>query len=106
MPHATFVGTMLSCVLGVPRRCLAAVHGSSAAMTRQTICPDVCRADVLAYDRSRGAHHVLYEDGEDEWLKLPCEVVSWQKGTSARSLGAGLSFGAIALWCRGLQTIE
>ena len=56
------------------------------------LCP--CRADVLAYDRSRGAHHVLYEDGEDEWLKLPAEVVSWQKGTPARSLGAGLSFGA------------
>ncbi len=56
-----------------------------------------CRADVLAYDRSRGAHHVLYEDGEDEWLKLPCEVVSWQKGTPARSLGAGLSFGALTL---------
>ena len=52
---------------------------------------------MLAYDRSRGAHHVLYEDGEDEWLKLPAEVVSWQKGVPARPLGAGLSFGASTL---------
>ena len=61
---------------------------------------------MLAYDRSRGAHHVLYEDGEDEWLKLPAEVVSWQRGAPGGTLGAGLSVGAFPIGLSGMQAFR
>ena len=54
-------------------------------------CRRGCRADILEYDRNRGAHHVLYEDGEDEWLKLPAEAVAWHKGLRSPPLRAGLA---------------
>ena len=62
-----------------------------------------CRADVLAYDRNRGAHHLLYEDGEDEWIKLPAEAVAWHRGLSSAPLRAGLPPGETAHYFRTMS---
>lgn len=56
---------------------------------------------MLAYDRNRGAHHLLYEDGEDEWIKLPAEAVAWHRGLSSAPLRSGLAPGAAPAACGG-----
>lgn len=36
---------------------------------------------VLAHDRRRGRHHVLYDDGEDEWIFLSADASSWESAS-------------------------
>ena len=48
---------------------------------------------MLHYDRHRGQHHVLYEDGEDEALRLGGEAVRWLGLASASPCAAGLPAG-------------
>lgn len=59
-----------------------------------------CRADgkqhecqVLAYDAARGQHHVLYQDGEDEWLSLADECVESCSAGRCLPIMAGLPAG-------------
>jgi hypothetical protein len=58
-----------------------------------------CRGELLHYDRHRGQHHVLYEDGEDEALRLGGEVVRWLGPASASPCAAGLPAGGGLDWC-------
>ncbi|GAB4820373.1 hypothetical protein N2152v2_007419 [Parachlorella kessleri] len=37
------------------------------------------RGEAVAYDKRRGRHLVLFDDGEDEWLALEHESVAWHK---------------------------
>jgi hypothetical protein len=34
-------------------------------------------AEVMAYNPRTERHHLLYMDGEDEWVELGREVVAW-----------------------------
>ena len=60
---------------------LASPAKEAAVGWRVIVC---CRADgmsyegqVLAYKAATGLHHVLYSDGEDEWLSLVKEQTQW-----------------------------
>lgn len=50
-------------------------------------------AEVLAYRKKRGLHHLLYKDGEDEWVDLSREAIRWTQANPLASLGAGLRLG-------------
>ena len=50
------------------------------------------RGEVLSCSL-KGKHHVLYEDGEDEWLKLSKEQVQWHTSRSTIAQTAGLQPG-------------
>ena len=62
------------------------------------------RGEVLGYDKRKGRHLVLYDDGEDEWLALERENLAWHKlarGASAACPGVqkgGLGWAARRLW--------
>ncbi len=45
---------------------------------------------ILAYNSRSGRHHVLYSDGEDEWVELRGEAVAWwapEAGAGGRRAG-------------------
>ena len=75
---------------------LAAAAKEAAVGWRVVVC---CRADgmsyegqVLAYKPATGLHHVLYLDGEDEWLSLVEEQTQWlehHRGTIPAGLQPG-----------------
>lgn len=46
--------------------------------------------EVLAYNVKNGLYHVLYMDGEDEWLSLREEYVTWYKPARHTYTSAGL----------------
>ena len=50
------------------------------------------RGQVIAYGK-RHRHHVLYEDGEDEWLRLAEEHVQWHSKKCSIAQTAGLQKG-------------
>jgi hypothetical protein len=56
------------------------------------------RGEVLQYDRHRGQHHVLYEDGEDEALRLGAEAIRWLGPASESPCAAGLPAGRQHTW--------
>lgn len=33
--------------------------------------------EIISYNSSKGLHLVLYDDGEDEWVDLPNELIAW-----------------------------
>ena len=45
---------------------------------------------VLAYAPERNVHHVLYDDGEDEWVHLAADVSAWQHTLSPSLTHGGL----------------
>lgn len=47
-------------------------------------------AEVLAYRKSGRLHHLLYKDGEDEWVNLTREAIRWTQAAPLAPLGAGL----------------
>lgn len=47
-------------------------------------------AEILAYNSSTALHHVLYLDGEDEWLDLLQEHVTWYRPARHTYTSAGL----------------
>ena len=51
------------------------------------------RGEVLSWRSRQGQYHVLYEDGEDEWLKLSKEHVQWHSSQANISETAGLQTG-------------
>ena len=51
--------------------------------------------EVLAWDEDKARHHVLYDDGEDEWLDLGAERLAWHKPGSRPAVAAGLPEGAL-----------
>ena len=60
-----------------------------------------CKADgcyydgqLIAYKPTTGLHHILYQDGEDEWLCLQQEQVQWLQHLQKPS-PAGLKQGEI-----------
>lgn len=42
-------------------------------------------------------HHILYEDGENEWVSLSKEIHAWAPSLPGRSYPAGLAPGESAL---------
>ena len=54
------------------------------------------QGQVLSWSSRQGQHHVLYEDGEDEWLKLGEEHVRWHHHKCNISRRAGLQKGMFA----------
>ena len=50
--------------------------------------------EVLAWCEEKARHHVLYDDGEDEWLDLGAERLVWHKPGSRPAVAAGLPEGA------------
>jgi hypothetical protein len=61
---------------------------------RQTLiaAPAATRPQVLCYDAARRLHHVLYLDGEHEWLDLTREAAVWVR---APLPGGAVSAGVI-----------
>ncbi len=53
------------------------------------------RGEVISWNSRQGQYHVLYEDGEDEWLKLAKENVQWHSSRSTISETAGLQKGKL-----------
>ena len=53
------------------------------------------RGEVISWNPCQGQYHVLYEDGEDEWLKLAKENVQWHSSRSTISETAGLQKGKL-----------
>ena len=51
------------------------------------------KGQVLSWNVRQGQHHVLYEDGEDEWLKLGKEHVQWHSHKCDIAQRAGLQNG-------------
>lgn len=51
------------------------------------------KGQVLSWNVRQGQHHVLYEDGEDEWLKLGKEHVQWHSHKCDIARRAGLQNG-------------
>ncbi|KAL0037417.1 hypothetical protein WJX79_006871 [Trebouxia sp. C0005] len=51
------------------------------------------RGEVISWNSRQGQYHVLYEDGEDEWLRLAKENVQWHSSRSTISETAGLQKG-------------
>lgn len=53
------------------------------------------QGQVLSWNSRQGQHHVLYEDGEDEWLKLGEEQVRWHSSKCSVARRAGLQKGSV-----------
>ena len=58
-----------------------------------------CRADgcqyegqLIAFEAATGLHHILYIDGEDEWINLSAEQIVWFEHLH-RPISAGLKQG-------------
>lgn len=47
---------------------------------------------LVGYNPSSGMHHILYRDGEDEWINLAQERVEWLERAD-RPIPAGLEAG-------------
>lgn len=74
-----------------PSRCLLhTLHASGRAGEGR-----VQSGEVLAWDEDKARHHVLYDDGEDEWLDLGAERLVWHKPGSRPAVAAGLPEGAL-----------
>jgi hypothetical protein len=55
-------------------------------------------AEVLAYDDARRLHHLLYLDGEHEWVEIAKEAVRWERepvegGAVSAGVVQGASYG-------------
>ena len=51
--------------------------------------------EVLAWREDQGQHHVLYDDGEEEWVELSAETgVVWQGAQRGTSVSPGIPEGA------------
>lgn len=48
---------------------------------------------VLAYIDYKHKHHILYDDGEDEWIQLTKEAKVWRHKGRGASLPAGIAQG-------------
>ena len=51
------------------------------------------KGQVLSWNARHGQHHVLYEDGEDEWLRLGKERVQWHSHKCNIAQRAGVQKG-------------
>lgn len=51
------------------------------------------KGQVLSWNSRQGQHNVLYEDGEDEWLRLAKEQVQWHSPKCNIAQRAGLQKG-------------
>ena len=49
--------------------------------------------EVLAYDKEKGQHLVFYDDGEDEWVDLLAQPVTWQEHVRGVTIAHGLPAG-------------
>lgn len=65
------------------------------------------QGQVLSWNCRQGQHHVLYEDGEDEWLKLGEEHVRWHSPKCSIAHRAGLQKGmsTVRLLCQMLRAM-
>lgn len=59
-------------------------------------------AEVLSYDDHKHRHHVLYLDGEEEWVALNQEMVVWLKASRHGAVSAG----ALKRTCNGSRGYE
>lgn len=53
----------------------------------------VHKGEVLAYDAEKGQHLVFYDDGEDEWVDLSQQPVTWQEHVRGVTVAHGLPAG-------------
>jgi hypothetical protein len=54
-------------------------------------------AEVLSWDERKKKHHVLYLDGEEEWVDLGQEALLWVKASRHGAISAGHYKGALNL---------
>ena len=59
------------------------------------------RAEVLGWDPARGRALLLYDDGEDEWVELEAEELSWHRPLGAAHSGVAPGLPRGAPWRRG-----
>lgn len=52
-------------------------------------------AEVLSWDERKKKHHVLYLDGEEEWVDLGQEALVWIKASRHGAISAGHYKGAL-----------
>lgn len=52
--------------------------------------------EVLSFNSKSSKHHILYEDGEDEWVQLNKEVKCWRHKGRGASKPAGLAPGVVS----------
>jgi len=53
-------------------------------------------AHVINWDAPSRRHHVLYADGEDEWLDLSAESLAWRGRPEGKQLHVGMRTGAFS----------
>ena len=46
-------------------------------------------AEVLSFDEAKKKHHLLYLDGEEEWVDLSKELLVWVKASRHGAISAG-----------------
>lgn len=51
------------------------------------------KGEVLAFDAEKGQHLVFYDDGEDEWVDLSLQHVTWQEHVRGVTVAHGLPAG-------------
>ena len=56
--------------------------------------------EVLAFDKEKGQHLVFYDDGEDEWVDLLAQPVTWQDHARGVTIAHGLPAGEPCPWKR------
>ena len=54
--------------------------------------------EVLAFDKEKGQHLVFYDDGEDEWVDLLAQPVTWQDHARGVTIAHGLPAGEPCPW--------
>ena len=53
------------------------------------------KGEVLAYNAEKGHHLVFYDDGEDEWVDLSLQHVTWHEHVRGVTVAHGLPAGNI-----------
>jgi len=55
----------------------------------------VHKGEVLAYNAEKGHHLVFYDDGEDEWVDLSLQHVTWHEHVRGVTVAHGFPAGDI-----------
>lgn len=74
-------------------------HGEAAVggrlLVRFNPTGEMFGGEVLAWREDQGQHHVLYDDGEEEWVDLSTETgLVWQGAQRGNSVSPGIPEGA------------
>lgn len=58
------------------------------------------KGDIIAYDPQSKKHHMLYLDGEEEWVDLSREAVVWHRQSNHKAISVGPHLSRIGGWRR------